>query len=76
MFWYVAKELFGENMSSVFNPEDGSLMFLRNTGGHLPGCSWRAEFTYKAVRFLRNNVHSNAHKVIAGFFLSPDPEVT
>jgi hypothetical protein len=22
------------------------------------------------------NVHSNAHKVIAGFFLSPDPEVT
>jgi hypothetical protein len=21
-------------------------------------------------------VHSNAHKVIAGFFLSPDPEVT
>jgi hypothetical protein len=25
---------------------------------------------------LRLHVHSNAHKVIAGFFLSPDPEVT
>jgi hypothetical protein len=23
-----------------------------------------------------SSVHSNAHKVIAGFFLSPDPEVT
>jgi hypothetical protein len=24
----------------------------------------------------RHMVHSNAHKVIAGFFLSPEPEVT
>jgi hypothetical protein len=25
---------------------------------------------------MQASVHSNAHKVIAGFFLSPDPEVT
>jgi hypothetical protein len=34
----------------------------------------------KTTKILRNyktgNVHSNAHKVIAGFFLSPEPEVT
>jgi serine acetyltransferase len=27
-------------------------------------------------RSLIGDVHSNAHKVIAGFFLSSDPEVT
>jgi len=39
-------------MSSVFNPEDGSHMFPHNTGGHLPGYSWRAEYSYKAVACL------------------------
>jgi hypothetical protein len=29
----------------------------------------------KSLRMNRN-VYSNAHKVIAGFFLSPEPEVT
>jgi hypothetical protein len=29
-----------------------------------------------AIEKKTTNVHSNAHKVIAGFFLSPDPEVT
>jgi hypothetical protein len=26
--------------------------------------------------YIQLLVHANAHKVIAGFFLSPDPEVT
>jgi hypothetical protein len=29
-----------------------------------------------SYRIMLNVVNSNAHKVIAGFFLSPDPEVT
>jgi hypothetical protein len=45
-----------EHMSSVFNPEDGSRMFLRNTGGHLPGYGWKAEYSYKALAFFRNNL--------------------
>jgi hypothetical protein len=37
----------------------------------LPGIMpWKYDFHSFSV------VHSNAHKVIAGFFLSPDPEVT
>jgi hypothetical protein len=43
---------FEEHMSTVFNPEDGSLMFLRNTGGHLPAYSWKAEYSHNAVAFL------------------------
>jgi len=39
-------------MSSVFSPEDGSRKFLRNTGGQLPGYSWKAEYSYKAVVFI------------------------
>jgi len=39
-------------MSCVFNPEDGSLMFLRNTGGNLPGYSRKSEYSYIAVAFL------------------------
>jgi hypothetical protein len=29
-----------------------------------------------SMKAIQHLVHSNAHKVIAGFFLSPDPEVT
>jgi hypothetical protein len=29
-----------------------------------------------SIKHPCGTVHSNAHKVIAGFFLSPDPEVT
>jgi cell division protein FtsI/penicillin-binding protein 2 len=31
---------------------------------------------FVTLRDVQPVVHSNAHKVIAGFFLSPDPEVT
>jgi hypothetical protein len=36
-------------------------------------CSWPDSEPMMVVNL---SVHSNAHKVIAGFFLSPDPEVT
>jgi hypothetical protein len=35
---------------------------------------WRIRIKFSC--FKRRHVHSNAHKVIAGFFLSPEPEVT
>ena len=44
-----------EHTCSVFSPEDGSRMFLRNTGGHLPGYRWKAEYSYKEATFFRNN---------------------
>jgi hypothetical protein len=47
-------------------------------GVHLVICSNRQDRISGAARVERavGHVHSKAHKVIAGYFLSPDPEVT
>jgi hypothetical protein len=38
--------------------------------------NWVPHVCDQSLEKNTRDVHSNAHKVIAGFFLSPDPEVT